>query len=191
LALLVPLNKRKVIGTLALAGAGTYIALQYSRTHRQKTFPRRKSSSNAPGPSSVSSKRLPKRPSGGHALKEILPLLLRVAGRKIFVIAVLAILRTALSNRLARLQGYLFRAAFLRRVPLFARNLVENVALCAVAAGMEATSRSWVSFIELQWRRLLTKRLHDSYFDAMVILYSFYSSPRGFIKIPDKIRLKK
>lgn len=60
---------------------------------------------------------------GGKALKELLPLLLRVAGRKVLVIALLAVARTALSNRLARLQGYLFRAAFLRRVPLFMRNL--------------------------------------------------------------------
>lgn len=61
--------------------------------------------------------------SGSKALKELLPLLLRVAGRKVLVIALLAVARTALSNRLARLQGFLFRAAFLRRVPLFARNL--------------------------------------------------------------------
>lgn len=60
---------------------------------------------------------------GAKALKQLLPLLLRVAGRKLVVIALLAVARTALSNRLARLQGYLFRAAFLRRVPLFARNL--------------------------------------------------------------------
>ena len=60
---------------------------------------------------------------GGKALKQLLPLLLRVAGRKVLVIALLAVARTALSNRLARLQGFLFRAAFLRRVPLFARNL--------------------------------------------------------------------
>ena len=66
--------------------------------------------------------------SGGQALKQLLPLLLRVAGRKILVIALLAIARTALSNRLARLQGYLFRAAFLRRVPLFVRNLAGGLA---------------------------------------------------------------
>ena len=60
---------------------------------------------------------------GGKALKELLPLLLRVAGRKVLAIVLLAIARTALSNRLARLQGHLFCAAFLRRVPLFMRNL--------------------------------------------------------------------
>ena len=83
------------------------------------------------------------------------------------VVVLLAIARTALSNRLARLQGHLFRAAFLRRVPLFVRNLTENIVLCAVAAGLEATTRSWVSYIELQWRRMLTSRLHSAYFDRM------------------------
>lgn len=67
---------------------------------------------------------------GSKALKELLPLLLRVAGRKVLVIALLAIARTALSNRLARLQGYLFRAAFLRRVPLFMRNLAGGPRPC-------------------------------------------------------------
>jgi hypothetical protein len=76
--------------------------------------------------------------SGGKALKELLPLLLRLAGRKVLVIALLAIARTALSNRLARLQGYLFRAAFLRRVPLFVRNL--------------AGGQQLLSALHVQWR---------------------------------------
>ena len=46
--------------------------------------------------------------------------------------------------------------------------LTENLALCGVAAALEATSRSWVSRMELQWRRLLTDRLHGSYFSDMV-----------------------
>lgn len=64
-------------------------------------------------------------------------------------------------------QGYLFRAAFLRRVPLFARNLVENVMLCALAGALEASARSAVSYLELQWRRMLTRRLHADYFEDM------------------------
>lgn len=42
--------------------------------------------------------------SDGLALKQLVPLLLRVAGRKVLVIIILAVARTALSNRLARLQ---------------------------------------------------------------------------------------
>jgi hypothetical protein len=42
----------------------------------------------------------------------------------------LQVLRTALSNRLARVQGYLFKTAFLKQVPLFARLITENIVLC-------------------------------------------------------------
>lgn len=40
--------------------------------------------------------------------------------------------------------------------------------LCGVAAALEATSKSWVSYMELQWRRMLTGRLHGAYFSDMV-----------------------
>ena len=54
-------------------------------------------------------------------------------------------------------------------VTLFAPWLrAENLVLCGGAAALEATSRSWVSAMELQWRRLLTDRLHNSYFADMV-----------------------
>ena len=66
------------------------------------------------------------------------------------------------------LQGHLFRAAFLRQVPLFMRNLIENVALCLLNAGLESTARRWLAFIELKWRDVLTKRIHRPYFENMV-----------------------
>ena len=44
----------------------------------------------------------------------------------------------------------------------------ENVVLCGVAAALEATARSWVAAVELQWRRALTQRLHAAYFGDMV-----------------------
>ena len=68
------------------------------------------------------------------------------------------------------LQGHLFRAAFLRQVPLFMRNLIENVALCLLNAGLESTARRWLAFIELKWRDVLTKRIHRPYFENMVSL---------------------
>lgn len=171
LAALLPANKRRVAGAVVVAAVGAYAATQYVKNAKSSGSKRDRSQSalggsKALGTGAKSGKRRP----SGQSLKELLPLLLKVAGRKVIVIALLAIARTALSNRLARLQGYLFRAAFLRRVPLFTRNLIENIALCAVAAGLEATTRSWVKYMELQWRRLLTSRLHGAYFDDMVSL---------------------
>lgn len=167
LALLLPANKRRVAGIAILAAAGAYAASQVAKNAKAKSQSKRNSAVAAGARPTTALPKAGKRRPSGQALKELLPLLLKVAGRKVLVIALLAIARTALSNRLARLQGYLFRAAFLQRVPLFARNLVENIALCAVASGLEATTRSWVGYLELQWRRMLTTRLHKAYFDDM------------------------
>ncbi len=166
LALFLPANKRRIAGIAILAAAGAYAAAQVSKNAKAARTKRNAAASGSRPPTTALAKTGKRRPSG-QALKELIPLLLKVAGHKILVIALLAIARTALSNRLARLQGYLFRAAFLQRVPLFARNLVENIALCAVASGLEATTRSWVGYLELQWRKLLTSRLHKAYFDDM------------------------
>ncbi len=65
-------------------------------------------------------------------------------------------------------QGHLFRAAFLRRIPLFTQNLVENVLLCLVASGIESSARRWLTTLELQWRDVLTHRIHKNYFLNMV-----------------------
>lgn len=162
LAAFMPRSKRRIVGTVALAALGLYAA---SRLAKKK--PSSSSQTKRRSETERQGKKPRKRSPSGQALKELLPLLLKVAGRKVMVVVLLAIARTALSNRLARLQGHLFRAAFLRRVPLFVRNLTENIILCALAAGLEATTRSWVSYMELHWRRLLTSRLHSAYFDRM------------------------
>ena len=65
-------------------------------------------------------------------------------------------------------QGFLFRAAFLRRIPLFTRNLIENVLLCLVASSIESSARRWLTTLELQWRDVLTERIHKNYFLNMV-----------------------
>lgn len=65
-------------------------------------------------------------------------------------------------------QGYMFRAAFLRKVPLFVRDFLENVLLCLVAAGVESTSRRYLERLKLFWRSLLTERIHRQYFSNMV-----------------------
>lgn len=161
LAVLVPTNKRRLLGGAAILAASSVAAAHYVKQQQNKQSRRDIPRSDAAKPGDR------KRGGGGKALKQLLPVLLRVAGRKVIVLILLAMARTALSNRLARLQGYLFRAAFLQRVPLFMRNLVENVALCAVAAGIESTMKSCIAYMELQWRRLLTNQLQSRYFGDM------------------------
>ena len=62
----------------------------------------------------------------------------------------------------------MFRSAFLKRVPLFVRNLSENVLLCLLAAGVESTSKRVLETVVLDWRKSLTGRIHKLYFDNMV-----------------------
>ena len=66
------------------------------------------------------------------------------------------------------LQGYMFRAAFLRKVPLFIRNFTENVVLCLAAAAIESTANRFLQRLKLTWRSMLTSRVHQQYFSQMV-----------------------
>ena len=68
----------------------------------------------------------------------------------------------------ANIQGHLFRAAFLQHVPLFIRNLSENVVLCLAAAAVESTAKTVLAHMELSWRKLVTSRMHSPYFENMV-----------------------
>ncbi|DBA67674.1 TPA: hypothetical protein ACH3X2_001266 [Trebouxia sp. C0005] len=118
-------------------------------------------------PDGGNSKGARKRRGSPAALQNLVKFLLSIAGKRILVLFALSIARTALSNRLARLQGHLFRAAFLRHVPLFIRNLSENVVLCLAAAAVESTAKTMLAHMELRWRRLLTSRMHSPYFENM------------------------
>ena len=62
----------------------------------------------------------------------------------------------------------MFRSAFLKRVPLFLRNITENVLLCLVAASVEATSKRILETVKLDWRKKLTDNILKLYFGNMV-----------------------
>lgn len=83
-------------------------------------------------------------------------------------------LRTALSNRLAKVQGFLFRAAFLRRVPLFFRLISENILLCFLASTMHSTSKYITGTLSLRFRKILTQRIHSHYFEVVVFKFFYY-----------------
>jgi len=192
LLLLLPANKRRFLlgGTAFLALGATvahYVQQNNKKIEAKKNRGLACSSSNTQAGDDVDARttnRRKKRSSGGQALKRLLPFLLKVAGPKVLVLLALAIGRTALSNRLARLQGYLFRAAFLQRVPLFMRNLIENVLLCGLAAGLESTMKSCVSYIELSWRHLLTSKLQKKYFSDMTYYQLSYVDRR--VDVPEQ-----
>jgi ABC-type uncharacterized transport system fused permease/ATPase subunit len=71
-------------------------------------------------------------------------------------------------NYQGKLQGNLFKNAFLKQVSPFVRLILENVAICVVTSGVEATSRHILSRLDIQWRGLLTRRIQKKYFANMV-----------------------
>jgi len=81
----------------------------------------------------------------------------------------LQVLRTALSNRLAKVQGFLFRAAFLRRAPLFFRLISENIILCFLLSTIHSTSKYITGTLSLHFRKVLTKLIHSHYFEVWAV----------------------
>ncbi|XP_006653954.1 ABC transporter D family member 1 [Oryza brachyantha] len=79
-----------------------------------------------------------------------------------------AVLRTAVGHRLARVQGYLFRAAFLRRVPTFTRLIIENLILCFLQSTVYQTSKYLTGSLSLRFKKILTDLVHADYFQNMV-----------------------
>ncbi|PSR88086.1 ABC transporter D family member 1 like [Actinidia chinensis var. chinensis] len=92
----------------------------------------------------------------------------RIGARDILSLVAIAVLRTALSNRLAKVQGFLFRSAFLRRVPIFFRLILENLLLCFLQSTLLSTSKYVTGTLSLQFRKILTKLIHEQYFQNMV-----------------------
>ncbi|KAJ9177606.1 hypothetical protein P3X46_012809 [Hevea brasiliensis] len=91
----------------------------------------------------------------------------KMGARDLFTLIAIAVLRTAMSNRLAKVQGFLFRAAFLRRVPLFFQLISENILLCFLLSVIRSTSKYVTGTLSLCFRKILTKRIHAHYFENM------------------------
>ncbi|XP_058091212.1 ABC transporter D family member 1 isoform X2 [Magnolia sinica] len=94
------------------------------------------------------------------------------------------VLRTTLSNRLAKVQGFLFRAAFLRRVPIFMRLIAENLLLCFLQSTLYSTSKYLTGTLSLRFRKILTKLIHADYFENMA--YYKISHVDGRITNPEQ-----
>ncbi|XP_076923397.1 ABC transporter D family member 1-like [Bidens hawaiensis] len=108
----------------------------------------------------------------------------RFGARNLFALVATVVLRTAVSNRLAKVQGFLFRAAFLRRVPTFVQLIVENITLCFVQSALFSTSKYITGTLSLRFRKILTKLIHAQYFQNMI--YYKMSHVDGRITNPEQ-----
>ncbi|TKY60288.1 ABC transporter D family member 1 [Spatholobus suberectus] len=108
----------------------------------------------------------------------------QLGARNLLALVSIVVLRTTLSNRLAKVQGFLFRAAFLRRVPLFFRLISENILLCFLLSAIQSTSKYITGTLSLHFRKILTKLIHSHYFENMV--YYKISHVDGRITNPEQ-----
>ncbi|EPS69391.1 hypothetical protein M569_05375, partial [Genlisea aurea] len=96
----------------------------------------------------------------------------------------IAVSRTAVSNRLAKVQGFLFRAAFLRRIPVFLRLIIEYIVLCFLLSTLNSTSKYVTGTLSLHFRKILTLLAHSTYFENMA--YYKISHVDGRISNPEQ-----
>lgn len=108
----------------------------------------------------------------------------RLGLRDLLALVAIVVFRTALSNRLAKVQGFLFRAAFLRRVPTFFRLIFENIILCFLQSTLHSTSKYITGTLSLRFRKILTKLIHAHYFENMA--YYKISHVDGRITNPEQ-----
>ncbi|KAG2711876.1 hypothetical protein I3760_04G098000 [Carya illinoinensis] len=108
----------------------------------------------------------------------------KMGTRDLLALLAMVVLRTALGNRLAKVQGFLFRAAFLRRVPLFFRLISENIILCFLLSAMHSTSNYITGTLSLRFRKILTRLIHTHYFENMA--YYKISNVDGRINNPEQ-----
>ncbi|KAB5548156.1 hypothetical protein DKX38_011562 [Salix brachista] len=106
----------------------------------------------------------------------------KMGAKDLLAMIAIAVLKTTLSNRLAKVQGFLFRAAFLRRVPLFFRLISENILLCFLISTMHSTSKYVTGTLSLCFRKILTKLIHAHYFELFIKL-SFGFQNMAYYKI--------
>ncbi|KAL4366300.1 hypothetical protein GQ457_05G014560 [Hibiscus cannabinus] len=133
-------------------------------------------------------KRTRKKKGGLKSLKVLVAILLskmgKVGVRDLLALVGIVVLRTALSNRLAKVQGFLFRAAFLQRVPAFFRLISENILLCFLLSTIHSTSKYITGTLSLRFRKILTKLIHAHYFENMA--YYKISHVDGRVRNPEQ-----
>ncbi|CAG9462286.1 unnamed protein product [Pedinophyceae sp. YPF-701] len=160
-------RRKLLVGALLGVGSSAVVLGLVIRSYSSKKDRSSRREDSSSGEKRVSKRGRKRDKTSSKALQSFVFRLYRSSWPRLAVLFGLAGCRTYLSNRLARLQGYLFRAAYLRNVPLFARNLIENACLCLVSALLESSVRTWSTRLELVWRRSLTEGLHRGYFDNM------------------------
>jgi len=175
-------SRRRTVAVVsgALIAGGT---LAYTQSGRWKRQQKTNSSSNGNahtkdriGHNGTDAKLVKprKKKSGLKSLHFLAAILLKKIGPNgsnyLLGLIITAVLRTAVGHRLAKVQGYLFRAAFLRRVPTFTRLIIENLLLCFLQSTIYQTSKYLTGSLGLCFKKILTDLVHADYFEVCWVI---------------------
>lgn len=190
-------SRRKALllasGILVVSGTAAYVRSRFSDKscgsvdHYNRHGDNKEKMGNIPRDESIIKKSRQKK-SGLKSLQVLAAILIsqmgKMGARDLLALLGVVMLRTALGNRLAKVQGFLFRAAFLRRVPAFVRLIFENLLLCFLQSTLHSTSKYITGTLSLRFRKILTKLIHSHYFENMV--YYKISHVDGRITNPEQ-----
>ncbi|XP_038994853.1 ABC transporter D family member 1-like isoform X1 [Hibiscus syriacus] len=180
-------------GIVAAAGAVAYLQSRFSSNKSYSHGPYNGIRDDSENSDKVlkknnNVKRTRQKKGGLKSLKVLVTILLskmgKVGARDLLALVGIVVLRTALSNRLAKVQGFLFRAAFLLRVPSFFRLISENILLCFLLSTIHSTSKYITSTLSLRFRKILTTLIHAHYFENMA--YYKISHVDGRVRNPEQ-----
>jgi ABC-type uncharacterized transport system fused permease/ATPase subunit len=87
--------------------------------------------------------------------------------RKIAAMALLCIIRTRLSDKLANIQGALFKALFLREGNTFFSLLAQDAIFNLVFSALQSTMQFCVARLGHSWRNTLNGAIAKDYFQHM------------------------
>ncbi|KAG4212107.1 hypothetical protein ERO13_A02G143400v2 [Gossypium hirsutum] len=180
-------------GIVAAGGAVAYLQSRFSSKkpdshgHYNGTRDKRENSDKVLKKSN-NVKRTRKKKGGLKSLQVLVAFLLskmgKVGARDLLALVGTVVLRTALSNRLAKVQGFLFRAVFLQNVPSFFRLISENILLSFLLSTIHSTSKYITGILSLRFRKILTKLIHAHYFENMA--YYKISHVDGRVRNPEQ-----
>ncbi|KHG01277.1 ABC transporter D family member 1 [Gossypium arboreum] len=190
-------SRRKTLllgsGIVAAGGAVAYLQSRFSSKkpdshgHYNGTRDKRENSDKVLKKSN-NVKRTRKKKGGLKSLQVLVAFLLskmgKVGARELLALVGTVVLRTALSNRLAKVQGFLFRAVFLQNVPSFFRLISENILLSFLLSTIHSTSKYITGILSLRFRKILTKLIHAHYFENMA--YYKISHVDGRVRNPEQ-----
>ncbi|KAL5228706.1 hypothetical protein ABZP36_016971 [Zizania latifolia] len=159
-------------GTLAYAQSGRHQKHQPENSHSHANAQTRNNQSICQNGVDGKLVKTRKKKNGLKSLHFMVAILLKKIGSNgtnyLLSLIITAVLRTAVGHRLAKVQGYLFRAAFLRRVPTFTRLIIENLLLCFLQSTIYQTSKYLKGSLGLCFKKILTDLVHTDYFENMV-----------------------